>query len=113
MTTPASTVPSLGHRVEDFRVDGQGQVQIGDRHYYGNPLPFPPSPFRNKYFEVPRDASSTFTGREEICEQLQARCLPSSTPNIRGQQKRYVIHGLGGSGKTQVCLKFVQDYREE
>ena len=36
MTTPASAVPSLGHRVEDFRVDGQGQVQIGDRHYYGS-----------------------------------------------------------------------------
>ena len=36
MTAPASTVPSPGHRAEDFRVDGQGQVQIGDRHYYGS-----------------------------------------------------------------------------
>ena len=77
------------------------------------PPPSLPSPFRNKYFEVPRNTTSTFTGREEICEQLRVRCLPSSMPNIRGQQKRYVIHGLGGLGKTQICLKFVEDHREE
>ena len=35
MTTPTSAVSSPGHRAEDFRVDGQRQVQIGDRHYYG------------------------------------------------------------------------------
>ncbi|KAI9866891.1 MAG: hypothetical protein M1813_000833 [Trichoglossum hirsutum] len=28
-------------------------------------------------------------------------------------QKRFVLYGLGGSGKTQVCLKFAQDYREK
>jgi len=76
-------------------------------------LPSPPSPFHNKHFDVPRNASSAFTGREEICEQLQVRCLPSSTPNAGGQQKKYVIYGLGRSGKTQVCLKFVEDHREE
>ena len=72
-----------------------------------------PYPFRNKYFDVPRNASAAFTGREEICGQLQASCLPSGTPDRQGQQKRYVIHGLGGSGKTQVCLKFLEDHREE
>ncbi|KAL9615270.1 MAG: hypothetical protein Q9167_000241 [Letrouitia subvulpina] len=117
MTAPAYTTPSQGHRVENFNVREQGQVQIGDRYYYGNntidPLPSPPSPFRNKYFEVPRNASSAFTGREEVCEQLRARCLPSSKLDLRGQQKRYVIYGLGGSGKTQVCLKFVEEHREE
>ena len=71
------------------------------------------SPFRNKHFEVPRNASPTFTGREEICEQLQARCLPSSEPDTHRQQKRSVIYGLGGSGKTQICLKFAEDHREE
>ncbi|KAI4221929.1 MAG: hypothetical protein L6R40_008609 [Gallowayella cf. fulva] len=73
----------------------------------------PPSRFRNKYFEVPRNPSSVFTGREEICEQLHACCSPSGKTNIQRQQKRFVIHGLGGSGKTQVCLKFAEDHREE
>ncbi|KAI4161334.1 MAG: hypothetical protein LQ342_005001 [Letrouitia transgressa] len=113
MTAPACTTPSQGHRAEDFNVEGHGQVQIGDRYYYGNSLPSSPSSFSNKYFEVPRNASSVFTGREEIYGQLQARCLPSSTLNLRGQQKRYVVYGLGGSGKTQICLKFVEEYREE
>ncbi|KAL8996607.1 MAG: hypothetical protein Q9188_006530 [Gyalolechia gomerana] len=73
----------------------------------------PSSCFRNKYFEVPRNPISVFTGREEVCEQLHAHCSPSGKTNIQRQQKRFVIHGLGGSGKTQVCLKFAEDHREE
>ena len=50
-------------------------------------------------------------------KRLQARCLPTSKPNTQQQQqqqqKMFVIHGLGGSDKTQVCLKFAEDYREE
>lgn len=41
---------------------------------------------------------------------LEEKCLPSETTNEG--HKCYVLLGLGGSGKTQVCLKFVQDYRE-
>ena len=78
-----------------------------------DPLSSPPLPLRNKHFEVPRNASPVFTGREEICEELQTRCLPPSEHNTHRQQKRYVIYGLGGSGKTQVCLKFAEDDREE
>ena len=71
----------------------------------------PISRFRNKHFEVPRNPSPAFPGREEICEQLYGRCLPSGKPNIQRQQKRFVIHGLGGSGKTQVCLKIIAKSR--
>jgi GTPase SAR1 family protein len=37
-----------------------------------------------------------------------------STPFGRGQHqhKIFVIWGLGGSGKTQFCLKFVEDNRD-
>ena len=66
----------------------------------------------NKYFEVPRNVSSIFTGREDICRDLRERCLPSDPPSAQKTQKRYVLHGLGGSGKTQICLKFAQDHRE-
>ena len=66
----------------------------------------------NKYFEIPHSASSIFTGREDICQDLQGRCLPSDPPGAQKMQKRYVLYGLGGSGKTQICLKFAQDHRE-
>ena len=72
--------------------------------------PNSPSQFRNKHFEVPRGPSTSFTGREEVLTRLETRCLPSSNSK---QQRRFVIHGLGGSGKTQICLKFAEDNREE
>ena len=37
---------------------------------------------------------------------------PPNPPSAQKMQKRYVLHGLGGSGKTQICLKFAQDHRE-
>lgn len=68
--------------------------------------------FRNTYYEVPHLLSSVFTGRIDICEQLEAACLPSKKTNALKIQKRFVLYGLGGSGKTQICLKFAQDHRE-
>ena len=71
-----------------------------------------PSPVRNVHFLVPRSSSSLFTGRTEAADLLRQRIV--STPLERGdhQHKIYVIWGLGGSGKTQFCLKFVEDNRD-
>ena len=55
--------------------------------------------------------SSFFTPRHEIYKQMGASCLISN--QHKAQQKRFVIHGLGGSGKTQLYLKFAEDHREE
>lgn len=73
----------------------------------------PASRLCNKHFEVPRNPSSVFTGREEIGKRLRSRCLPSTTLNAQPQQKVFVLYGFSGSGKTQVCLKFAEDHREE
>lgn len=72
----------------------------------------PVARFHNKYYEIPRHPSPLFTGRKEIREELQNKCLPPS-PDPQTRQKRYVIYGLGGSGKTQICLKFAEDHREK
>lgn len=42
-----------------------------------------------------------------------AMAFKNSKTNIQLQQKRFLIHGLGGLGKTQVYLKFAEDHREE
>ena len=68
--------------------------------------------FYNRYYEVPHNVSSIFTGREEISRSLQDLCLPSKPPSAQKTQKRHVLYGLGGSAKTQNCLKFAQDHRE-
>lgn len=102
-----SIIPSRGHLAEEFRVDVQARVQRGDLINSMSQAPR----FHNKYFEVPQNPSTVFTGREEIGRRLRFYCLPSHTLN--SQQKRFVIYGLGGSGKTQVCLKFAKDHREQ
>jgi hypothetical protein len=62
----------------------------------------------NKHFSLPHAVSSMFTGRKEPLEELK-NCLDISSFD---SQKRFVIQGIGGSGKTQVCCKFAQDNRQ-
>jgi signal recognition particle GTPase len=60
---------------------------------------------------VPHLLSPVFTGQNEIC-----RCLDLSLALERHAQpqvqRRFVLYGLGGSGKTQICVRFAQVYRE-
>jgi GTPase SAR1 family protein len=65
----------------------------------------------NKYFEVLHLLSPVFTGRNEDLQRLTTAFAPCESPQHR-HQRRFVLFGLGGSGKTQICLKYVQDYRE-
>ena len=66
---------------------------------------------RNKFFFIPQVVSSIFTGREDAAS-IVAASLLSAEGSTFGQQRRLVIHGIGGSGKTQFCSKFAQDNRE-
>jgi tetratricopeptide (TPR) repeat protein len=63
----------------------------------------------NKYFKVNMRVSDIFTGREDLARELQGKILPADEPETPSKQKRYVLYGLGGSGKTQFCLKFAND----
>ena len=66
----------------------------------------------NEYFVASRSASSIFTGRDDIAKLLRQKII--TTPYEKGNQqhKIFVIWGLGGSGKTQFCLKFIEDNRD-
>lgn len=76
--------------------------------------PAPQNPrFHNRYYEIPRNPSSAFTQRDEVYTRLREACLPSDDPALQTQQRRFVLYGLGGSGKTQLCLKFAEEYREK
>lgn len=68
---------------------------------------------QNIHYLVPRSVSSIFTGRQDICERLQEVCSPCVPVTAQAVQKRFVVVGLGGVGKTQVCLKFAQENREK
>lgn len=68
---------------------------------------------RNKHYELPGHVSPNFTGREDITQMLKERCFSTRKHNAAKVQTRVVLHGMGGSGKTQICLKFAQDNRDQ
>ena len=72
-------------------------------------LPLEP---RNKYYELPFDVSPDFTGGNEVCRKLHENCLASEHSAARVSQRIFTLYGLGGSGKTQMALKFASDHRE-
>ncbi len=63
----------------------------------------------NEFYVVPHSASSHFTGRNDIREELSYSLLLCQTSKA---QQRFVLYGLGGSGKTQISLKFAEDNRD-
>ena len=57
--------------------------------------------------------TSLFTGRKDILEQLH-KCFPISPTSVESaKQRRFVLYGLGGGGKTQVALKFIKECQVE
>ncbi|CZR55532.1 uncharacterized protein PAC_05420 [Phialocephala subalpina] len=65
---------------------------------------------RKKYFEVPLRPTNTFLGRDSFLTQIQDHF---NDPLMVGQQHRLAIHGLGGSGKTQIALTYAFNHRSD
>lgn len=63
---------------------------------------------------VSRRVNPLFTGREKEIEDLRQSLCPSHSTDLQAiGSKIYVIHGLGGAGKSEVALKFAYDNRAE
>lgn len=65
---------------------------------------------RNKYFGVTHHLSPQFTGQEQVGRQLASAFL--SAHYGQAVQRRFVLFGMGGAGKTQICLNYIQSHRE-
>ena len=70
-----------------------------------------PETLANEHFFA-KTVDSMFTGRKNELEDLRKWMLTPSSPNSAKIQKRFVVYGLGGSGKSQFCNKFAQDNRQ-
>lgn len=78
--------------------------------------PSPYSPFDdssptdiNEYYLVPRCSCNYFTGRKVQSKILKDKFGPIQRRSKRGEHKIFVVYGLGGSGKTQFCLKYAEE----
>ena len=114
MSTPADTVNYKLATGSTTTVSLIESAKFGGETLTGPLLDSTPEPpqYHNEFYDVPRDPSSVFTGREEILGSLRKTCLPSRETSHQ-KSKRFVIWGLGGSGKTQICLKFAEENREK
>ena len=53
------------------------------------------------------NSSALFTGCEDILERLKDRFGPRDEGDRC--RKSFLLYGMGGIGKTQICLKFVEE----
>ena len=51
--------------------------------------------------------SSRFTGRTEIIAELKGHFFTTNDPSQK--RKFFLLYGMGGIGKTQICLKFLEE----
>lgn len=61
---------------------------------------------------VPRPVNDLFTGRSELILRIQKAIRYDQTSSL-DNQKRFVITGMGGQGKSEICLKVASQMREE
>ena len=66
---------------------------------------------RHKHFYPPHQTTTNFIGRRDTFGKLRnALYEPAQIDST--QQRRFVVYGMGGSGKTQFCSKFARDNQE-
>ncbi|PQE15930.1 Tetratricopeptide-like helical domain protein [Rutstroemia sp. NJR-2017a BVV2] len=68
--------------------------------------------YGNVHWRVPRTTNTIFTGRGELLYRIQ-KAIHSDSSSSPDKQKRFVITGLGGQGKSEICLQVASQMREE
>jgi Holliday junction resolvasome RuvABC ATP-dependent DNA helicase subunit len=51
--------------------------------------------------------SNRFTGRTDVIAELKRQIF--NTNDLAQKRKSFLLHGMGGIGKTQICLKFIEE----
>ena len=70
------------------------------------------TPHSNVHYKVPRAVNRLFTGRAELLTRI-IKTLRGDGPFHTSRQKRFVITGLGGQGKSEICLQVADLIKDE
>ena len=57
---------------------------------------------------VKPSSSIRFTGWTNVLAKLKEHFMAESNDTLH-RQKFFLLHGMGGIGKTQICLRFIED----
>ncbi|KIJ91991.1 hypothetical protein K443DRAFT_114277 [Laccaria amethystina LaAM-08-1] len=88
---PNSTVNAAGTMVNNIHHNYGNRTTSGDAI-----IPLTPNP------------SSRFTGRTEIIAKLKEHFMTDTNDSVR-RRKFFLLYGMGGIGKTQICLKLIEE----
>lgn len=95
------------------KLSGEKNNAVLDRETKLNSLGFSPSAASiNVYWTVTRSPNTLFTGRDDILQHLDniiTDCLKESWVQ---KQCRIVITGMGGQGKSEICLQLAHRLRQ-
>jgi hypothetical protein len=129
VTSPPSQ--PQGHVFEQNMISG-GRVHFGDVYCYNlehagetsdvaktlsRPRKKPLSPTEgnpaslNELYIVPRCSSPLFTGRQLLAKMVEENLKPAAGRANGDKQAIVVLYGLGGSGKTQFCIRYAESHR--
>ena len=73
---------------------------FGDKAISNAVIPLVPNP------------STRFTGRTEIIAKLKEHLFANPKDGV-WKRKYFLLHGMGGIGKTQICLKFIEEMSDQ
>ncbi|KAF8348016.1 hypothetical protein F5887DRAFT_1259533 [Amanita rubescens] len=103
------------HAVHDFTINNSTFNDVhGDfiyaQNYYeapttANRTPSPP-------LALPKHSSTLFTGRDTYLGKLREHFGLRASPNDLARRS-FLLYGMGGIGKTQICLKFMEDSEDQ
>lgn len=65
----------------------------------------------NEHLSLPQKIEKFYTGRLNLSTQVEDAFSTPPSPGQSRLQKRIVIFGMGGFGKTQFCCEYAQRYR--
>ena len=105
-TSFQSDAPVQGHNVlQSVHLTGNNTINFTNQ---ASLTPDHGESVGNVHWKVSRRVNTLFTGRATLLERVKDA--------IRGdmpEQKIFVITGLGGLGKSEVCLKIADEMRQE
>jgi Mrp family chromosome partitioning ATPase len=68
---------------------------------------------KNKHWMVYRNVNTKFTGREMLLQNIENALLHETHSEEPTRQKIYVITGMGGIGKSEICLKLANSMKKQ
>lgn len=69
---------------------------------------FPFGGLGNKHWLVDRPINPHFTGRREVIDKIINRI---TSEDAKSEQRRFVLTGMGGQGKSEICLHVANEVR--